>query len=172
MNKSLTGAHILMGSVYLLKKEHEKGLVEFEQAMAISPNSAITYANMGKGLYNIGKPKEAITIIKKAIRLNPFPRSLYFYFLGTAYFLDVQYDEAITAYKKAIHLQPKNIFARIILTATFALSGHEDEARAQAAEVLRINPRFSLDYWAKIATFKNQNDTDRMIEGLRLAGLK
>jgi hypothetical protein len=38
--------------------------------------------------------------------------------------------------------------------------------------VLKINPGFSLDYWAKMPTFKNQDDKDRVVEGLRRAGLK
>ena len=50
--------------------------------------------------------------------------------------------------------------------------GREEDARAEAAEVLRINPKFSLDYFAKILPFKDQSVIDTHINALRKAGLK
>ncbi len=48
----------------------------------------------------------------------------------------------------------------------------EKEARAEADEVLRINPKFSLDYFAKILPYKDQSKIDKYIDALRKAGLK
>jgi len=52
------------------------------------------------------------------------------------------------------------------------LAGREDEARTQAAELLRIDPKFSLERFAKTLTYKNQTEIDRYIGALRKAGLK
>jgi hypothetical protein len=52
------------------------------------------------------------------------------------------------------------------------MMGREKEARAEAAEVLRINPKFSLDYFAKALPFKDQKITNSLINALRKAGLK
>ena len=52
------------------------------------------------------------------------------------------------------------------------MAGQEQEARAAAAEVLKINPKFSLEQYAKTLYFKNQADKERTIEALRKAGLK
>jgi adenylate cyclase len=49
--------------------------------------------------------------------------------------------------------------------------GHEQEARAEAAEVLRINPKFSLEYIKKTTPYKNRADLERLIEAGRKAGL-
>jgi hypothetical protein len=46
-----------------------------------------------------------------------------------------------------------------------------EEAQTEAAEVLRIDPKFSLKYFAKQMTVKNQGQRDRFIEALRKAGL-
>ena len=61
-----------------------------------------------------------------------------------------RFEEAVSAYKKAIQLAPDNITAHIGLAFTYSLMGREKEARAEAAEVLRINPKFSVDYYAKV----------------------
>ena len=52
------------------------------------------------------------------------------------------------------------------------MMGREKEARAEAAEVLRINPKFSVDSWAKRLPYKDQSVTDNLINALRKAGLK
>jgi hypothetical protein len=48
----------------------------------------------------------------------------------------------------------------------------EKEARAEAAEVLRINPKFSLDSWTRRSPWKDQSETDRLVKPWRKAGLK
>jgi len=50
--------------------------------------------------------------------------------------------------------------------------GRDKEARAEAAEVLRINPKFSVDSWAKENPYKDQSQKDKMVNALRKAGLK
>jgi adenylate cyclase len=57
------------------------------------------------------------------------------------------------------------------LTTAYSWAGRLEEARAQAAEVLRIDPKFSLEEQAKRSFYKNRADSDRSLEGLRKAGL-
>jgi hypothetical protein len=49
--------------------------------------------------------------------------------------------------------------------------GQEKAARTAVAEILRINPKFSLERYAKILPFP-QPVADRIVEDLRKAGLK
>ncbi len=50
--------------------------------------------------------------------------------------------------------------------------GREKEAHAEAAEVLRINPKYSLDSFAKSLAYKDQSQNDKIVDALRKAGLK
>jgi hypothetical protein len=50
-------------------------------------------------------------------------------------------------------------------------AGREQEARAEAEEVLKIEPKFSVKDFAKILAFKNQADLERLTDALRKAGL-
>jgi adenylate cyclase len=52
------------------------------------------------------------------------------------------------------------------------MMGREQEARAEAAEVLRINPKFSVDSYAKRLKLKDQSTLDNFINALRKAGLR
>jgi hypothetical protein len=58
------------------------------------------------------------------------------------------------------------------LTAAYIVMGLEQEARGEAAEVLRINPKFSVDVYAKRLHFKDQSAIEKFSDALRKAGLK
>ena len=172
LDDSLAEAYSFLGRIYLTKRQHEKAIAEGERALALAPNSAFIHAALAFSLYYAGRPEEAIGLYKKAIRLNPIPRSWYLSGLGAAYRLTGRYEEAISAYKKALHRAPDSLFAHLGLASAYNLLGREEEARAEAEEVLRIDPKFSLDHLAKSLFFKNQADTELVIDSLRKAGLK
>ena len=165
-------ARSLLGLSYTLMRQHEKGMVEAETAVALNPNAADAHDFLGYILHFNGRHEEGIEEIKKAIRLNPFPPNMYFLHLAYAYFGSGVYEESIAACKKALRLQPENLFSHLLLTAAYSLLGYGEKAHAEAAEVLRINPKFSLERYAKTLSYKNQADVDSQIDALRNAGLQ
>jgi adenylate cyclase len=165
-------AHGILSLLYTMTRHYEKGIAEGELAIALDPNSADAHGFFAMTLRFAGRPKEAIALLEKAIRLNPFPPTWYYQQLGGVCFLTGQYDDAISAFKKALQSKPNNLFAHIGLAMTYVLSEREEEARAEAAAVLRINPKFSLKRFAKTLPYKTQADTDLQIDALRKAGLE
>ena len=67
---------------------------------------------------------------------------------------------------------PDDIRALIGSTATYSLLGREEEACAQAAQILRVEPKFSLESFVKTLPFKNKADAELLFDSLRKAGLK
>jgi adenylate cyclase len=165
-------AHALLGYLYTLTRQHEKAIEESERSIALAPNSADAHASYGFNLVYFGDHEKAISLFEKALRLNPFPPSWYFQFLGSAYRFLGRYEEAISAIKRATYREPSNVFAHLSLAASYVLSGREKEANAEGEEVLRIDPHFSLEHFAKILPYKNQADADSFVDALRKAGLK
>jgi adenylate cyclase len=119
-----------------------------------------------------GRPEEAIPLFQKAIRLNPFGPAWYFFSLGNALGSTGRFEEAVSAYTRALQRSPDSLLSHVFLTATYIMMGREREARAEAAEVLRINPKFSVDYFAKTLSYKDQKVTTNLINALHKAGLK
>jgi len=173
LDDSLAQAHGLLSFLYSMKREYEKALAEGERAIALDPNGADVHAWYASSLTYAGRPEEAIPLFQKAIRLNPLAPAWYFQQLGHPLRITGRFEEGVSAYKKALQRAPNNIIAHINLVATYSMMGREKDARAEAAEVLRINPKFSLDYWAKALTvYKDQSVIDRYIDACRKAGLK
>jgi tetratricopeptide (TPR) repeat protein len=127
---------------------------------------------LGYTLRFAGRYEEAILEYKIAIRLNPYPPNSYMFGIAKSYAYTGQYDEAITWGKKAVRQKPDSFLAHIVLTEIYSLAGRDEEARVQAAEVLRVNPKFSLEKLEKRLKHKNQEDKERYIGALRKAGLK
>ena len=161
----------LLSFLYTLTGQHDKALEEGERSIALDPNSADAHAWYAYTLYTAGEPTKAVSRIEKALRMNPFPPSWYFLFLGSSYRLLGRYEEAISAFKKAILKEPTSLFARLFLAVTYAMSGREEEAQAQAKEGIKIDPSFSLEYFAKTLPFKDHAETQRIVDALHKAGL-
>ena len=172
MDDSIPRAHALLSDFYSIKREHDKAIAEGERAVALDPNGASAHEFYALSLTYAGRPEEAIPLFQKAIRLNPFSQTGTFLHYGHALLGARRLEEAVSAYKKSSQLSPNSIFAHIRLAATYSMMGREREARAEAAEVLRLNPQFSLDSWAKVQNYKDQSVKDNLADALRKAGLK
>jgi len=172
MDDSIAQAHALLCPLYLSKREYDKAIAEGERAVALNPGATSAIVNYADTLRYAGRPEEAIPLFQKAIRLNPLGPS-YLYRQFAAVLRDARrFEEAVSAFKKAIQLTPDDIIAHYGLAATYIMMGREEEARAEAAEVLRINPKFSVDSYVKILPYKDQSETDKVVNALRKAGLK
>ena len=174
MDDSLARSHMVLCVLYIQKREYDKAISEGERSVALDPSGAVELSNLASSLYMAGRAEEAIPLFQRAIRLSPFGPSYVYREFGVALRLTGRFEEAVSALKKAIQIAPDNINAHISLASTYSMMGRESEARAEAAEVLRINPKFSMDYYAKNVTrfLKDQSENDKMVNSLRKAGLK
>jgi len=172
LDDSLAGAHGLLAQFYALKREHDKAIAEGERAIALDPGGAGVHVWYAMSLNYVGRSEEAIAMYQKAIRLNPFAGTGFLLNFANALRDAKRFEEAVSAYRKALQREPNNIFAHTNLAGTYIMMGREKEARAEAAEVLRINPKFSVDFWAKALPYKDQSVTDNLVNVLRKAGLK
>jgi adenylate cyclase len=172
LDDSLADSHALLGYLYTLTRQHDKAIAQGERAVELDPNSSLAYLWLGSSLNYNGRKEEAVTMIEKAIRLNPMPPSSWYVFLGSALLNAGRYDEAVTVSRKATKLSPNNIFAHLALVLSYILSNRDEKARSAAVEVLRIQPNFSVDNFAKRMPYKDPADIQRMVKAWRKAGLK
>jgi adenylate cyclase len=82
-----------------------------------------------------------------------------------------QYEKAIEAFKKAVSVNPDFFINHAFLAACYSSLGRQAEAATEAVEVLRLNPKFTLEAYAKTLPYKKNADIERYIAALRKAGL-
>jgi adenylate cyclase len=165
LDDNLAEAHGLLGFLYAIERQHDKALAQGKKAVALNPNSATAHLYLGKVLTFADRREESIPEYKKAIRLNPIPPNRYLWSLGLSYGFTGRYEEAITWCEKAIHQEPNSLLAHVMMAVVYSWSGRDEEARGEAAEVLRLDPNFSLEKFSERADPK-------IISALSKAGLK
>ena len=160
IDDTLACAHSLLSYLFCLKGEYDQAIAEGKRAVALDPGWISGICSYANSLSLAGRREEAIPIFEKAIRLGPFGPSFLYNRFGWALQNTGRFEEAVSAHKKAIQIAPDDMLSHIGLTAAYIMLYREKEARAEAAEVLRINPKFSVDSWAKTFTYKDQSRTN------------
>jgi adenylate cyclase len=73
--------------------------------------------------------------------------------------------------KRRILRNPDTDASRALLAASYGQTGLVDEAREVWRELLRVNPGYSIEQRRKVLPYKNPEDFECVVEGLRKAGL-
>ncbi len=160
-----------LGYLYVQIREHEKGIAACERAIEIGPNSADAYAFYAIVLDFSGRAEEAVALIEKAFRLNPFPNARYYMYAIGTYGLVGRREDAIKMGEECIARWPGNIICHIGLATNYAALGRDEEARAAAQDVLRIDPKFSAQRYTNAMPYKDPALTAQALERMRKAGL-
>jgi adenylate cyclase len=171
LDDSSAMAHNSLGFWSMYVRQYDTAAVEGKRALELEPNSADVIAGYASIVTILGKPEEAISFFKEALRLNPKPPSYYFHFFGIALRDSGQYEKAVIQARKAIEQEPNNLIANVVLTSSLSLAGKEDKARIAAKEILRISPKFSVERWEKVSPHKDRAVVKRYCNALRKAGL-
>jgi adenylate cyclase len=172
LDESEAVAHAILSNSYTYAGQFDRAVAHAERGLELDPNSYTVLYNAAVVYTHSGRAEEAIPLFQKAIRLNPFPPATFFTRTSIAYGLVGRFDEAVEQAKKAVEREPKNQFTYLSLAHACILAGREEEARAAALEVLKINPRFSLEQFARTFPHMDTSQIQRIINVLRKAGLK
>lgn len=170
LDANLPQAHASLGHVLMYKHEHESCIAAFERAIALNPN----YLDwrFGLALVLAGDSKRAINVLKAYMRLNPFYPPVSCGLLGFAHFMLKEYSQALLIQRDFVSRAPTLRAGHVWLAATHARLGQLEQARERAAEVLRLQPNYSIAGTARrILAFKSPKDDKHFFDGLRKAGL-
>jgi adenylate cyclase len=140
-----------------------------DRAVALNPNSWITWNARGWVYRIAGLPEEAIRSFERAIRMSPVDPRLHTTItgIGMAFIELGRFDEAIVAGKKALR-QNHYVATYQCLASAFALLGRDAEAHDAAARVLEFDPAFTISTYIARG---GESNAKLLIEGLRKAGL-
>ena len=105
------------------------------------------------------------------MRLSPYYPSWYLSTLGRAFRLDGRYEEAIAPLNRALERDPNFLHPHAVLAVIYSELGREQDARAKAADILEIDPGFTIREFSKALPYKHSAELDRIHDALRKAGL-
>ena len=106
--------------------------------------------------------------------MSPFDPYTFFRASNTAaaHLAARRFEQVIEWADRALHEQPRLVTAMRIKAVALAHLGHLDEARAELARVLAIDPKLTIaDFLRRYAHFAAPEVLELFVTGLRLAGL-
>jgi len=170
LDPNLPEAHAVLAAVLTWKRQHEASLIEIERAISLNPN----YMDWQFGLAFIlaGHSRRAVEFLRAQMRLDPFYLPVTSATLGVAHYMLKEYAQALPALRDCVSRAPNLRAGHINLAMTYAQLGQMGEARAEAAEVLRMQPNYTISGTTRrFVAFKDPEDDKHYFEGLRKAGL-
>ncbi len=173
LNESLHWSHTSLGYIYLSQKQYEQARTEMERAVSLAPNDAGSYAGLAVVLSCVGQTEGTLAAAAQAQRLKLLGAvDEHLYGVGSAYVIAGRYEEARALLQRFLSHYSNFLPAHLTLAGVYSELGQEAEARAEAAEVLRLNPHFSLEVHRQRMPLKDPAKVERIIAALRKAGLK
>ena len=165
----LTEAAFALGH---LDRDLATALAWFDRAIALNPNSALTF---GKGAVVRNFAGDYVTAAEhadRALRLSPFDNQIFTFSRarGDSHLFRRQAVEAVPWLRRAAQENPRHAPNFLHLGSALAHVGELEEARAAIQRLLELRP-MSSSTWQRQHRVFPENDHEYMLEGARLAGL-
>jgi adenylate cyclase len=164
-------ARSLQAIQYLSAREFDNAVTNTNDAVAMAPNHANIIASSAMVLTKCGQSEIALQRIRKAIRLCPVCPMWFLVTLGQVCRVLGKIDDSIEAYREMVHRDPDHIEGHIGLAGILSELGNLEQAEVSAAEILRINPNYSIGRYFSNIAYRDQAVITRFAEGLKKAGL-
>jgi adenylate cyclase len=159
--------------VLMITGHADEAITAARRAIDLNPNFAEAYAVLGHAQTLCGELREGLAACQQAIRCNPRDtRGSWVYdSMGHAYCFLGDYEQAIEVSKKGLFLDPSLYGAHVTLAISYAHLGRADDAKRAVDALLRDIPRYNLRALRKNPMFVQPELIDKLVEGMRLAGL-
>lgn len=163
-------AHVALALALAWLRRLDEAEAAAERAVALDPNFAEGYGCLGHVRDYMGQFESAIALYTRAFRLDPqFDMTLHF--LGRALLALGRVDEAEIAFKRRLTFAPRSDMTRFYLACIYGKTGRHAEAREVWAELIEINPRFSVPHLVESLPYADPRWLDGIIDGLHQAGI-
>jgi TolB-like protein/class 3 adenylate cyclase len=155
-----------------LGNEFDRGAAMVEKALSLNPNLATAHSSFGWISVIACDPKRAIENFQSSIRFSPLDSMRVGSSAGIAWGLWLQgrYDEGLALARSVATVHP-NVQAFGSLLVNCIATGQIEEARAAAAELMKLDPNLRASRAREMYPLRKAEYRSKLDEALRAAGL-
>jgi adenylate cyclase len=164
----------LLGVTNRITGHSEKAIAALERAIELNPSYTLAHHELGVTLSMLGRPQEAFASAEKAMRLSPRDPMMFLFLFGVsfAHATAERWEDAIDWAQRSLERRSDSILSHLVLAASCGWLGRTREAREAVEQMLRLSPHASLGGTRLQLSGADPAVAERLIEGLRRAGLK
>jgi class 3 adenylate cyclase/TolB-like protein len=163
--------HAVFGHLQLLDGKHDEALAICSKGAELRASCPVAHGLLGLVLNFCGDAESAVKSVREALSIEKVYPAWLIDILAAAYRDCGEVELSIPAAKESLRLNPQSNDARLILCSDYNLTADHDQARRVADEIIASDPAFRLSAYAKSQPYKNPAALERLIAGLREAGL-
>jgi TolB-like protein/Tfp pilus assembly protein PilF len=162
-------AQLVLGHAYAYAGLTDQALEQFDKAEALAPNNADVLILIAWYLPQLGQPERAVLLAEKALKLNPNYSAWYNQGLRYVYFFGRRFDKSL---KYAKLVTDKFALDFAYQAAASAMMGDMAGARSASAEVIRLDPNWSVEQYLSANGGYPDDAAMLFVEGAKKAGIK
>jgi adenylate cyclase len=166
-------AHTSLAVYELFSNRHDDAIQRLHRAIALDPNSSFARGYLGVA-YSFGaEPDRSLAALEEAMRLSPRDYLMVVWYTASAWshLHAERFAEAMRSAKHAIEFNPNFPDSYWTFAAAAAHLGDMNEARVGLEGFVRLLPGLTLGDPRLIRSFRRPADRERVLSGLRKAGL-
>jgi len=166
-------AHLLQGEWLRVAGRFDESITESERAVALDPSDSLALANLSNILTSAGRVQDGLDAITSAMRIDPHYSPIYLHYLAKAQFGLGEFTEAAATWERATTRNPDQSWWFVFLASAYGHLGRLADAKAAIAKA-----DAGFGNWAQTTvllasalSYKDRDDLDRVLDGLRKAGV-
>lgn len=172
LEDKLPHAYFAQASLLLAQRRHASAVAIANRGIALAPNYADGHAQLAFYLTNYGAHKESLQSIVRAKALNPRYTLVFLMVEAMALFQLQRYADVLQLLEPEISRNPEYDRTHLLMAASYAYLGQNDDAMWSIEEALASRPEISLADERADSVLRRPEDLERYLKGLQLAGLR
>ena len=164
-------AYSVMAMYHMELREFDLAVENAEKSIELAPGNAENLCEAAAIFNKCGDAHRALELAKRAMRLCPMYRAGFLRGVAAAYRFTGLPELSADTFKEAVRRQPDLLSGYVNLSSVLGELNRLEEAKATAKHILRLAPDFSINAYAEGLAYKNPQDLERVVQGLRAAGL-
>jgi adenylate cyclase len=150
--------------------DYDASLKAGERAVELTPSDPDSLVALAKAQVRFGSYQPALANAERARRLHPMTPAYYYYVHGQALYATDRIAEAERVLTECLLIAPKEANCLKLRAAALVRLGRADEARSAMAELVEVEPRFSLAGERHYRRFGASPLMERYLRDLAAAG--
>jgi adenylate cyclase len=157
-----------MGDLLASEGDDVAACAAYEEAARVAANHGDTLALLAKYFVGaLGRPEQALAMMKRAFRLNPLTAPLYFYNQLRVAYLCGDYEAAVAAARHS----PDTPLTKVFLAMSLAKLGRGPQSKAVVKELRSEAPDFDPATICRLSYLRDPRARAGVLEGLRAIGV-
>ena len=170
-------AHFVRAALLRAHGDYEQAITAYERTLELNPHMIWARAGIGRALIELGRFEQALVPLRTVLRIAPGDADAggWYFLVGIAELMLGRDEAAVASLRKAIEIDPENLYRRKWMIAACGLTDRQAESARELALVRARSSDFSADglihSFASLRLPASAAQIAHLRSGLQLAGV-